>query len=131
MDRGCVTCKIGDMRIDGYLFKNCYPFDELPKWESKEGHMFNGVEDNEIVTNAQGGKQSKLDYRFDLIDAKAMFALAKVMHEGAQKYDVDNWRKISVDEHLNHAESHIWAHRAGDKQDFHLSHAFTRTMMAL
>jgi hypothetical protein len=93
--------------------------------------MINGVNSNETTTNQQGGKQSRLDYRFDLIDAKAMFALAKVMHEGAQHYDVDNWRKISVGDHLNHAQSHIWAYQAGDKQDEHLEHAFTRLMMAL
>jgi hypothetical protein len=90
-----------------------------------------GVASEEKTTNEQGGKQSKLEYAFHLIDAKAMFALAKVMYEGAQNYEVDNWRKISVDEHINHAQSHIWAHKAGDKQDFHLSHAFTRCMMAL
>jgi hypothetical protein len=93
--------------------------------------MISSVADNEIVSNAQGGKQSRLDYRFDLIDANAMFALAKVMHEGAQNYDVDNWRKIDTKSHLNHAQSHIWAYMAGDKQDEHLSHAFTRLMMAL
>jgi len=98
-------------------------------WEPIE--TIKGVASEEITTNEAGGKQSALPYRFDLIDAKAMFALAGVMYEGTKKYDVDNWRKISVDEHLNHAESHIWAHKAGDKQDSHLSHAYTRMMMAL
>jgi hypothetical protein len=93
--------------------------------------MIDGVNHSETVTNEKGGKQSRLDYRFDLIDARVMFELAKVMHEGAKKYEKDNWRKISVDDHLNHAQSHIWAYQAGDKQDNHLSHAFTRLMMAL
>ena len=93
--------------------------------------MIDGVNHSETVTNEKGGKQSRLDYRFDLIDARVMFELAKVMHEGAKKYEKDNWRKISVDDHLNHALSHVWAHKAGDKQSEHLSHAFTRLMMAL
>jgi hypothetical protein len=93
--------------------------------------MIKGVNSDETTTNEQGGKQSRLDFRFDLIDAKAMFELARVMHEGAQHYKVDNWRKISVDEHLNHALSHIFAHIAGDKQDDHLSHALCRCHMAL
>jgi hypothetical protein len=90
-----------------------------------------GVNHNETTTNEQGGKQSRLDYRFDLIDAKALFELAKVMHEGAQKYERDNWRKISAEDHLNHAVSHIFAHLAGDEQDDHLSHALCRCHMAL
>jgi hypothetical protein len=93
--------------------------------------MIDGVNHSETVTNEKGGKQSRLDYRFDLIDARVMFELAKVMHEGAQQYEVDNWRKISIDEHINHAFAHLWAYMAGDEQDEHLSHAHTRTMMAL
>jgi hypothetical protein len=87
--------------------------------------------DAPTVANQAGGKQSQLDYRFDLIDAKALFAMAKVLHEGEVKYGPDNWRKINVDSHLNHALSHIYAYFAGDKQDDHLSHALCRTMMAL
>jgi hypothetical protein len=104
---------------------NCFGYS---LWEPKE--TIQGVAEEETVSNDQGGKQSKLEYRFDLIDPKAIFALAQVMHEGAQKYEKDNWRKISAESHLNHALSHIYAHLAGDKQDNHLSHAFTRLMMA-
>lgn len=90
-----------------------------------------GVANDEMVSNAQGGKQSRLDYRFDLIDAKAMFSLANVLHTGEVRYGRDNWRKIDVDSHINHALSHIYAYLAGDKQDDHLSHGFCRMMMAL
>ena len=104
----------------------------MDKWRAdRNKKTIDGVASSETVTNEQGGRQSKLEYRFDLIDAKALFALAAVMHEGAQKYEKDNWRKISVDEHLNHALSHIFAHLAGDKQDKHLEHALTRVKMAL
>lgn len=111
------------------------------KWKPIEGQVFhgtisadqiiNGVARSETTTNNQGGKQSRLDYRFDLIDAKALFELARVMHEGAQKYERDNWRKIDTESHLNHAISHIYAYLAGDKQDDHLSHALCRCHMAL
>lgn len=93
--------------------------------------MIKGVNHSEITTNTSGGKQSRLDYRFDLIDANAMFELARVMYEGAQKYDKNNWRKIDAESHLNHALSHIFAHLAGDNQDDHLSHALCRCHMAL
>ena len=93
--------------------------------------MIKGVNETEIVENESGGKQSRLDYRFDLIDAKALFQLANILHEGEQKYGKDNWRKIESNEHLNHALSHIYAHLAGDKQDDHVGHAYCRLMIAI
>lgn len=90
-----------------------------------------GVASAEKVINELGGLQSKLDYRFDLIDTKAIFALANVLHHGEVEYGKDNWRKIDVESHLNHATSHIYAYLAGDKQDEHLSHALCRLMMAI
>jgi len=87
--------------------------------------------DTEIVENADGGRQAKSFYRFDLIDSKAIFTLARVLHEGEQKYTKDNWRKIPASEHINHALIHLYAYLAQDKQDAHLDHAFTRIMMAV
>jgi len=84
-----------------------------------------------MTTNTQGGKQSKLEFRFDLIDTKAIFALANVLHTGEVRYGKDNWRKIDTESHINHAISHAYAYLAGDKQDDHLSHALTRLMMAI
>lgn len=93
--------------------------------------MIEGVNETEIVTNEHGGKQSKLRYRFDLIDPVAIFKLAEVLHQGEQKYGRDNWRKISPEEHINHAITHLYAYLAGDNQDDHIEHAFTRVMMAI
>lgn len=87
--------------------------------------------DVEMVVNESGGKQSRLDYRFDLIDSKAIFALAKVLDEGEKRYGKDNWRKIEAQSHINHAISHLYAHLTGDNQDEHLEHAFCRVMMAV
>lgn len=102
-----------------------------PFWEATESLRIEGVASDEKVSNELGGKQSKLDYRFDLIDTKAIFALANVLHTGEQEYGKDNWRSIDTESHLNHATSHIYAYLAGDKQDDHLSHAFCRLMMAM
>jgi hypothetical protein len=82
------------------------------------------------VTNDQGGSQSHIPVRFDLIDAKALFEQAKVLHEGAVKYGEDNWRLISVEDHLNHLIMHAYAYLAGDRTDEHLSHAMCRAMFA-
>jgi hypothetical protein len=96
------------------------------------GSAILGISPNEpITTNESGGKQSHLPYAFHLLDPKAMFALSAVMHEGAQKYTRDNWRKIPAEDHVNHALMHMFAWLAGDKQDKHLSHAFCRLMMAI
>lgn len=99
----------------------------------KEGleMLIDGVNETEIVSNKNGGKQSKLDYRFDLIDTKAIFELAKVLDEGAKRYGDNNWRKIHTESHINHAISHLYAYLAGDTQDEHLSHSFCRVMMAI
>lgn len=86
--------------------------------------------DEPTVTNPAGGKQSKVHYRFDLLDPKAMFEMTKVLHEGAQKYGEDNWRLIDVADHLNHMLIHAYAYLAGDTSDEHLSHILCRAMFA-
>jgi 5'-nucleotidase len=87
--------------------------------------------DAPMCVNENGGKQSKLDYRFDLFDPMPLFQLANIVATGAEKYGEWNWRRISVEENLNHALCHIFAHLAGDEQDDHLGHAFCRLMFAL
>jgi hypothetical protein len=81
--------------------------------------------------NDQGGKQSLIPVRFDLIDAKALFEMAKVLHVGAEKYGENNWRLISIEEHLNHGIMHGYAYLAGDRTDEHLSHMLCRSTFAL
>lgn len=85
-----------------------------------------------METNEFGGKQSKVEYRFDLVDPKALFAVAKVLKEGFDKYGSDqNWRSIPARDHLNHLLIHVYAYLAGDTQDEHLSHAVCRAIFAL
>lgn len=98
--------------------------------ENKE--VIQGVgKDAETVVNELGGKQSKVLYRFDLLDPQAMFKMTKVLKEGFDKYGGnENWRNISVNEHLNHLLIHAYAYLAGDKSDEHLSHIMCRAMFA-
>lgn len=94
--------------------------------------MIQGVGKNEpTVVNEKGGKQSKVHYRFDLVDPLAMFEMCRVLREGAEKYGEWNWRNIPVHDHLNHLLIHVYAYLAGDTQDDHLSHALCRAMFAL
>ncbi|MCM3257042.1 DUF5664 domain-containing protein [Paenibacillus lautus] len=86
--------------------------------------------DAPTVTNEQGGKQSEVLYRFDLLDPLAMFEMTKVLKYGAEKYGADNWRRIPVEEHLNHMIIHAYAYLAGDNTDEHLSHIMCRAMFA-
>jgi len=87
--------------------------------------------DAPMTENSEGGRQSRVDVRFDLIDAKAMFEMAKVLDHGAKKYGADNWRLISVQDHLNHLLMHTFAYLAGDRSDDHLSHILCRATFAL
>lgn len=95
--------------------------------------IISGVgKDEPTEVNEFGGKQSRLDYRFDLIDPKALFAVAKVLKDGHDKYGSDqNWRVIPIRDHLNHLLAHTYAYLAGDRQDDHLSHAVCRALFAL
>ena len=81
-------------------------------------------------TNDRGGSQSHIPVRFDLIDGRALFEMAKVLHTGAVKYGEDNWRLISIEDHLNHLLMHTYAYLAGDKTDEHLSHILCRATFA-
>jgi hypothetical protein len=87
--------------------------------------------DAEIVTNENGGRQSKVEFACHLLDGPAILELAKVLQYGATRYERDNWRLISQEDHINHALVHLFAYLSGDEQDDHLEHAFCRLMMAL
>lgn len=59
-----------------------------------------------------------------------LFKIAKVLKEGADKYEANNWRLIPAELHISHAIAHLLAYANGDGQDDHLSHAMCRLMMA-
>lgn len=87
-------------------------------------------EDEEIITNARGAKQAKIEGRYDLIPMLALKEIAKVFESGAKKYGEGNWEKLSIDEVLNHVHAHLLEyHLSPNRED--LSHAACRIMMAL
>ena len=96
-----------------------------------ERRQFSPNWSGEIAVNAEGGKQQRLNYRFDLIDPHAIYKLASVLAGGCEKYGPDNWRSIECRDHLNHAIEHIYAHLGGDASEDHLSHALCRLVFAV
>lgn len=94
--------------------------------------MIDGVgKDAPTVVNGNGAKQSITLYRADLFPPLAYLHIAAILKTGAEKYGVNNWRGIVVNDHINHALIHLAAHLAGDTQDDHLGHAACRLVMAL
>lgn len=87
--------------------------------------------DAPTTVNEKGGAQSHVPVRFDLIDGKALFEMAKVLDQGAKKYGANNWRLIAVEDHLNHLIMHAYAYLSGDRTDEHLSHILCRATFAL
>jgi hypothetical protein len=86
--------------------------------------------DAPTVVGANGGKQSHSPYRCDLLPPRALLHLAAILKEGADKYGDENWRLIPFADHINHAMTHILAHKAGDTTDDHIGHALCRMMFA-
>lgn len=84
-----------------------------------------------IEWNEEGGGQSGVGFRLDLMDPYATLELGRILKKGAERYSPDNWRKIDVAAHVNHALGHIMAYLAGDKSDPHLSHALCRLHFAV
>jgi hypothetical protein len=92
----------------------------------------NGVgPDAEIMTHPNGAKESKTGFAATSLPPKALLAIAAVQKHGDDKYGVDNWRELTVLDHLNHAQIHYLAYMAGDVSDKHLEHYATRALMAL
>lgn len=84
----------------------------------------------EIITNEQGGSQSRCYTRFDLLPPVALFKVAEVLAQGAEKYGDTNWEQIPVNDHINHALNHIFGHLGDDNSEEHLSHALCRLLFA-
>lgn len=98
---------------------------------ARNNHIEGIGPDTPTVTNEHGGKQSDSQHRCDLLPARAVLAIAKVLNEGSRKYGDNNWRRIPRREHLNHALTHLFALLADDAQDDHLSHAACRLLFAM
>ena len=96
-----------------------------------------------VETNEAGGRQSKLYNMFILLAPHAQLALTSILRKGGIKYEYENWRKISVEEHINHAMNHInnwlmWqvelrtvGEKATRPAEDELAHAYCRLMFAV
>lgn len=85
----------------------------------------------EIVTNEHGAKQSKNEYLWTDFCPKALLRVAKLSNAGCQKYGINNWKKISKLDHINHAISHMFLYLVGDKEEDHLAHACWRILACM
>jgi hypothetical protein len=86
--------------------------------------------DDAVIVNDKGAKQSDLKARFDLLPARALAEVAKVLQKGAAKYGEENWRGLSVAEIHNHTLGHaVNFNETDDLED--LSHTACRALMAL
>ena len=86
--------------------------------------------DAPIIENEKGGRQSKTEYGFNLIDTDAILSLAQVLQYGASRYARDNWRKIPSEEHFNHMMIHYYAWLKGRHTGrSSLAHFFAGRMM--
>ena len=106
------------------------------KWQEEacdeSGFAVAGVgPDAPTVVSKNGAKQSGSPYRCDLLPALASLHIASILKYGAEKYGDNNWRGLTVADHINHAITHILAFQVGDKSDDHLGHAACRMLMAL
>lgn len=95
------------------------------------GHVKGVGPDAPTVVTKNGAKQSGSPYRCDLLPAKASLHIAEILKYGAEKYGDNNWRGLTVSDHVNHAMTHLFAFQAGDITDDHLGHAACRMLMAL
>ena len=145
---GCARCGSDSLHVAGgsMLCSSCYAeklaghpgylalLDEMRTLHIRESNndMVDGVgPDVATGVNERGGRQSAIPYRCDLLPPRAVLSVAGVLHAGAEKYGIDNWRNIEIRDHVNHALTHLFAYLAGDSTDAHLSHASCRVLMAL
>src|SRR6266436_7945943 len=67
----------------------------------------NGLEHTEVEVISSGGKNEKIEGRFDLLETDAMIRLAAVMEYGHLKYGDINWRLDPPQLHVKHAIGHL------------------------
>jgi len=84
---------------------------------------------DETITNEAGGKQSRIDTRFDLLPAEIHDMVGQVLAHGEGKYGKGNWMLIPISDHIGHALNHISKYRL-HKDTNDLTHAIVRLYFA-
>lgn len=123
-DEGRYDCDI--TLDDRNLTGRCYRHQEVD--ESDPGTP---ADFEPVIVNKRGGKQHKIDGRYDLISPIAMTKVAKILGEGAEKYGDWNWHKIESTDHINHVLRHIFLYIQGDDREDHLGNALCRMIFAV
>ena len=85
---------------------------------------------DEVIENAEGGKQTAIKTAFHLIPSIVLFKVAETLYQGSLKYETDNWKRIPIDIHLGRCVQHIYAYLGNDTTEDHLSHALCRLCFA-
>lgn len=88
-----------------------------------------GIEED-METNKRGGKQGKVEGRWDLLPAEALRRAAVVMEENLKSHGKDNWRMIDRADHANHIIAHVYDWVEGKRNEDHLAHALCRALFA-
>lgn len=154
IEKSCVNCKFTDCynstitECNGLGFKHWEPIELIKNFPTcgngkdsdgvkkcdvcdKEGNMYEAqgvLGCSEFVTNSKGAKQSKIETAFSLVPHDSLLAVAKVMKTGSERYEKDNWSKLTTDEIYDHLMEHLvnW-HMTGNMED--LERGVTRAMM--
>jgi hypothetical protein len=71
-----------------------------------------------------------IPFAYQLVPLKGLAKIAAVMRKGERK-DRNGWEEVPVEEHLNHAISHIIAYLEERHAEHHLANAGCRILMAL
>ncbi len=71
-----------------------------------------------------------IPFAYHLVPLKGLAKVAAVMRKGERK-DRNGWEGIPVEEHINHAISHLVSYLSGRHADHHLANAGCRILMAL
>jgi hypothetical protein len=85
--------------------------------------------DDEIEVHPGGGRRSRVPERFDLVPG--LLEVATVMGKGADKYGLDNWRKLPPESVINHAIRHLYLYLSGDRSENHAAHAACNCLMLI
>jgi len=92
----------------------------------KSENILDGAEDKRTDPKHGCGY---IPFAYHLIPLEGLAKVASVMKAGEDRGD--NWRKMPIEEHLNHAISHIVGYLKGRHADHHLANACCRVLMAL
>jgi len=78
-----------------------------------------------------GGRIGYIPFGYHLLPLRGLAKAAAVMRAGERAgRSASEWRSVPVEEHINHAISHLIAYLAGRMDDHHLANAVCRVLMA-